>query len=273
MLSSELIVSTDHIFSQSFPITNWNPWTVFSLALVYLIGVFFYSHFSSTLSSCQPPAFEKQKNSQHTIKKKYGITPLLLILNGMNFGLTTCGLGVIFYLTGFGWAWNCSPLTDSLLDSSIKHLIYLFLPSYVADCMRPVILMKNGHFKNAIHHAFHSTTMILFIYTFLRYDSSAASVFLPLIDNFVSSIRNAYLILIDTASGKRSYRVIHNFVIYLQFIQSILLLCHSIYILFVIKCQKISIFIQLIFSILALAYNTSKIIRFFSAFKPSWKDN
>ena len=258
MLGSESMLSPDHLSFQGFPIVDTNPWIVVSVVLSYLIGVFYFSSFWPFAGS---RSWKISEISESGIEKNYGTTPLLLTLNGMNFGLTTVGFVVVSYMSGFGRAtWKCSTLTDSLLDSSIKYAAYVYFLSSIADCSRPVIMICSGHSRNAPYHAVHATILMLFTYSFLRYDLNTVAMFFPYLDSIVSSFRNAYFILIDAAPSKEGHQTLRKIIIILQFLQSIALMTHSMYLLFVTKCVKISILIQLAFSTLGFAYNISKMI-------------
>lgn len=165
-----------------FPLTAGGPWTLLTISALMAL-----------LSNVLLPALMRHR-------KPLDLRPLMVVYNGLMFGINGAGFLVSFFLTDGGVSgWSCTaanPASGEFRQEAIVYLGYVYMHLKVLDMVRPVFsaLRKKHHQSSWFHHVYLATGACL-IHGGIFFYPGGIFTFLPLSDTLLHSFLYAYYIL------------------------------------------------------------------------------
>lgn len=129
-------------------------------------------------------------------RKPLNLGPLMIVLNGLQFGAYGCGIMLIGYGINFGWdAWRChqSPSNDSFRDEVFLRIAYVLFCMRLLESTTPIIMvLRKKHDQHPLLHAVYNGVYLTIIYHCInRYYKEVVYMY-PYTDAMKIALRSAY---------------------------------------------------------------------------------
>ena len=208
-----------------FPLFQSGPWSLISIILFYLAFILVIG-----------PNYMRNRKPFDLKGPVFWYNVSMVTLNGYMF---IHGL----FLTNFGLdAWGCQTVDTTLKGESVERIKltvgYLFFTSKIIELFDTVIfvLRKKKTQVTPLHVIHHSLVPIL-MWVGFKLSPGGNAVFFPLVNALIHTIMYAYYALSTFGPWIRPYLWWKKYLTRIQMIQFVLVIIHSLHVLFIPSCN------------------------------------